>query len=100
MAVDGIVPYTATFSALPSGVSVAKVVLMAPASTTHHSDMHQRYVDLPIASQSTTGVTFYAPWDRCVGPNPFHSCAPPGYYMLFLVTSQGMPSRAVWVLLR
>lgn len=99
-AVDGVGPYTATFSALPSGVSVANVVLMAPASTTHHSDMHQRYADLLINAQTSTSVTFYPPWDRCVAPNPFHSCAPPGYYMLFLVTNQGMPSRAVWVLLR
>jgi hypothetical protein len=59
--------------------------------------MHQRYVELPINSQSAGTLTFFAPWDRCVQANPLHSCAPPGYYMLFLVTSQGMPSRAVWV---
>jgi hypothetical protein len=95
--IDGTPPHTATFTGLPSGVTVSKVVLMAPASTTHHSDMHQRYVELPINSQSAGTLTFFAPWDRCVQANPLHSCAPPGYYMLFLVTSQGMPSRAVWV---
>jgi hypothetical protein len=97
---NGAGPYTATFSALPSGVTLSKAVLMAPASTTHHSDMHQRAADLLINSQTSTSVTFHTPWDRCVGPNPLHSCAPPGYYMLFLVTNQGVPSRAVWVLLQ
>jgi hypothetical protein len=32
-------------NSLPLGEYIAKVVLMAPGSTTHHSDMHARYFE-------------------------------------------------------
>ncbi|MCP3920924.1 MAG: hypothetical protein GY711_35800 [bacterium] len=64
---------------MPAGRSISKVVLMAPGSTTHHSDMAQRYVDLPIASQGAGAVTFFPPFNSCVAPNPFNFCAPPGH---------------------
>ncbi len=70
---------------------------MAPGSTTHHSDMGQRYVDLPIASQIPGSVTFFPPYNSCAAPNPYNFCAPPGYYMLFLITDQGVPSNATIV---
>jgi galactose oxidase len=82
-------------------VLVERAVLMAPASLTHHSDMHQRYVEM----QTVTPTP---------GPNPTFAFqapansnqAPRGYYMLFLVSSvqsganRGTPSVATWVLLQ
>lgn len=84
------------------GVTVERAVLMAPASLTHHSDMHQRYWEMQT-------ITPPAP-----NPNPFFSFtapansnqAPKGYYMLFLVSSvqtganRGTPSVATWVKLQ
>lgn len=87
--------HSASFS-LSSG-SIARVVLMAPGSTTHHSDMGQRFVDLPIASQTPGSVTFSTPWDSCTASTVLNFCAPAGYYMLFLISDQGVPSEAVFV---
>ena len=79
---------------LPAGVTVERVVLMRPGSTTHHSDMDMRYVRLEVVQEDE------APADdasiRFRGPvNSSH--APRGWYMLFLVTNQGVPGEAVWV---
>jgi len=83
---------SATFETLPLGVTVEKVVLIAPGSVTHHSDMHQRYVSLEIESSETDTVTFRTPKNR--------TYAPRGWYMMFLVTDQGLPSVAKFVRLQ
>lgn len=101
--------YGLNYKTLPAGVTVAKVVLMAPASITHHSDMHQRYVELdpctgdpcPVSPDVSPGVSFVA---FTAPPSSRH--APRGYYMLFLVTNpqggnpRGTPSVATWVRLQ
>ena len=77
----------------PYGVSVgigtadgiAKAVLMKLGSTTHALDVDQRSIELPVAPVAG-GVQFTTP------SNP--NAAPPGYYMLFLVNGQGVPSVA------
>jgi galactose oxidase len=81
-------------NALPLGAYIQKVVLMAPGSTTHHSDMHARYVEMVIdgAAELVDAVRFRAP------PDDKH--APRGIYMLFVVTSAGAVADAVWVVLR
>ena len=50
--------------------------------------MNQRYIPLTVA-QRTGGVTLTAP----ASPE----LATPGYYMLFLLNDQGVPSVAKWV---
>jgi len=87
---------------LAGGASVSKVVLMRPGSTTHHIDFDQRYVELdfqiliPLPGGNPV-VRFTTP----VGPpQPAHAgtnAAPPGWYMIFLVSSQGVPSVAGWI---
>lgn len=67
---------------------VVKAVLVAPSANTHAVDMNQRVV--PLALQSRTGGV------RLTAP-PNANVAPPGYYMLFLVDNQGVPSVAKWV---
>jgi hypothetical protein len=74
---------------LPTGVSLDKVVLMAPGSVTHHSDMNQRYIGLDIHSASDSKIAFRTPLDA--------KRAPRGIYMLFLVTTSGAVSDALWV---
>lgn len=70
----------------------AKAVLMAPASNTHHSDMHARYVETSALVTTQTYITFKVPGSDNVAPR--------GIYMLFLVTVSGAVSEALWVVLR
>jgi hypothetical protein len=74
-------------SAAP-GHTIAAVVLIAPAAVTHGNDMHQRFVRLPmVAGGARTGAT--VPESKAL--------VPPGYYMLFVVDSAGVPSVAQFV---
>jgi len=69
----------------PDGASISSVVLMRNGAVTHAFDMDQRYVGLSFTAGS--GVL------DVTGP-PNGNIAPPGYYMLFLVNSSGVPSVA------
>ena len=82
------VSYGAPFAIGTLDTDIAKAVLIAPGATTHANDMHQRLVPLTI-SPATGGLTATAPATAGI--------APPGYYMLFLVNSQGIPSVAKFV---
>lgn len=95
-------PYAASFNGLHPGISVARVVLMAPGSTTHHSDFDQRYVELEIVagSQNSTSVAFWPPGDWCTTPSASPTCAPRGYYMLFLISNLGIPYGAGFIQLQ
>ncbi len=87
---NGAGPYSATYS--PGDLKLRRVVLLPAGSTTHHSDMGQRLVDLELLDEAVGSVQFNPPYNQCASPNPTHSCAPPGYYMLFLVADNGTPS--------
>ena len=67
---------------------IAKAELIRPAAVTHSSDPNQRFVDLPL---SVNGNTV----DLNVTSNP--NLTPPGWYMLFAVDANGVPSVAKWV---
>jgi hypothetical protein len=83
---------------LPPGSSLGSVVLIRPGSLTHHADMDQRYVELPAYEDPIGYVTFKAPSGPPLYPPPAdYLAAPLGYYMLFLTTSQGVPSVAQFV---
>jgi Galactose oxidase-like, Early set domain len=81
------VGYGATFGIATSGPAVTRAVLMAPAATTHADEMNARHVELAVTS-SGSGITATA---------PSATVAPPGYYMLFALTADGIPSTAKWV---
>lgn len=93
--------YTIDHAPLPAGVTIRALVLMRPCSVTHHSDFDQRYVEL------TPGGTYESPDQIQVttppqptfttGSTPGFVRVMPGYWMAFLVTSQGVPSQAKWV---
>ncbi|WP_351234959.1 galactose oxidase early set domain-containing protein [Streptomyces sp. NPDC002133] len=68
--------------------TITKAELIRPAAVTHSSDPNQRYVDLPLTVDGNT-------IDLNVTSNP--NLAPPGWYMLFTVDANGVPSVAKWV---
>ncbi len=65
-----------------------RAVLMSPGSATHGNDMNQRHVELAV-SATAGGLTATAPANA--------NLAPPGDYMLFVLTADGVPSVARWV---
>ncbi len=83
------VNYGQTFAvATPDAADIASVVLIKPGAVTHAFDMDQRLVGLSYtAGLGTLSVT--AP--------PNSNLAPPGYYMLFLLNSSGVPSMASFI---
>ncbi|MGV9243065.1 galactose oxidase-like domain-containing protein [Streptomyces sp. NPDC003710] len=70
---------------------IAKAELIRPAAVTHSSDPNQRFVDLPLTVDGENV-------DLNVTSNP--NLAPPGWYMLFAVDANGVPSVARWIHLR
>lgn len=85
--------YEASWSnTLEEGITVDGVVLVRPAALTHHDDGGQRLVRLMTWTDSDGGgstVHFKSPSSSLQ--------APPGWWMVFLVTSSGRPSQAYWV---
>jgi hypothetical protein len=70
---------------------ILKASLIRPEAVTHSSDPNQRYVDLPMTVTGTTiGLNLTS--------NP--NLAPPGWYMLYVVGTNGVPSVAQWVQVR
>ena len=74
----------------PNAANISQVVLVRPGSSTHAFDMDQRLVGMSFTAGSGS-LTVTAP--------PNSKIAPPGYYMLFLINSNGVPSVAPFVLL-
>ena len=75
---------------MPNAVSISKAVLVRTGSVTHHADHNQRVVSLEyIPNPELRQLQVQMPAPSYVVPR--------GYYMLFLVSSQGVPSVATWV---
>jgi Galactose oxidase-like, Early set domain/Fibronectin type III domain/Glyoxal oxidase N-terminus len=73
------------FVGTPDAGSISKVTLIALSSVTHGFSMGQR-ISRPMFSQANGGLDVTAPSN----PNK----TPPGYYMLFILNSDGVPSVA------
>jgi hypothetical protein len=88
---------------VPPGVAVQKVVLTRPMSMTHSTDTDQRYVELEIDPEQGGPGEIWAKtpahWPGFT-TSPDEVAAPPGYYMVWLVTSTGIPSVAQWIQLK
>jgi N-acetylneuraminic acid mutarotase len=73
------------FVATPDAANITSAVLIRTGAVTHFFDQNTRFV--PVSFQQTAGgLTITAP------ANGF--LAPPGFYMLFLVNSNGVPAVA------
>jgi Domain of unknown function (DUF1929)/Kelch motif len=72
----------------PDADDIKRVALVKAAAVTHSNNFDQRHVDCAF---SAAGGRLHA----TAPPNGNH--APPGWYMLFLVNTAGVPSVAHWV---
>ena len=92
-AITSVSPAALTYGAsfqlqTPDAANISSVVLMRPGAPTHAFDMEQRLVGLSfMAGSGLLNVT--AP--------PNGNIAPPGYYLLFILNSAGVPSVATFV---
>ena len=85
----GVIGYGATFQVqTPQASTISSAVLMRPGAVTHAFDMDQRLINLSYTVGSGV-LTVTAP--------PNGNVAPPGYYMLFILNSSGVPSLATFV---
>lgn len=73
----------------PQSTNIKWASIIRPCVTTHSFDGSQRLVDLEIVSKNGGVVRATVP------QNP--NLAPPGWYMLFLVNNDGVPSVANWI---
>lgn len=78
-----------TFSVTTSASNIASVALVAPGAVTHGNDMHQRFIKLQYTKDGSQSLQVTLPESS--------SLVPPGYYMLFIVDSLGVPSVATFV---
>jgi Domain of unknown function (DUF1929) len=87
------VDWATPFRISTASPDVSRAVLMAPGVTTHGEEMHAKHVELQIAlRQEGSGLTVLSP--------PTSAVAQPGWYMLFLLDDEGVPSVAHWVRLQ
>jgi Domain of unknown function (DUF1929)/Chitobiase/beta-hexosaminidase C-terminal domain/PKD domain len=85
----GVIGYGTSFQVqTPDAANISSVVLMKDGAVTHAFNMDQRLVGLSFTAGS--GVL------NVTGP-PNGNIAPPGYYMVFLINTSGVPSVAKFV---
>ena len=73
----------------PAPGAIAEVVLMRPGAVTHAFNHSQRYIGCTITGTSGTAVHATMP--------PNGNLAPPGYYLLFVVDHDRIPSEGRWI---
>jgi len=84
------VTYGQTFDVgTPDAGAVTMACFMAPSATTHSFNMQQRHIGLKMGDKTANSLTLEAP--------PNANIAPPGYYMLFLLNAEGVPSEAQFI---
>jgi hypothetical protein len=86
--VPATIGYGTSFGVTTDATDIASAVLIRAGAPTHSFDMSQRFVGLSF-SASTGSLTVTGP--------PSGNIAPPGFYMLFLINSKGVPSIAQFV---
>ncbi len=80
--------YGATLDATVTGAP-RDACLIHPTSCTHSSNNDQRLVDLPFTSPTPGTITLTMPSTPAL--------APPGWYLLFVVDTEGVPSSGRWI---
>jgi len=73
----------------PSPAAIAEVVLLRPGAVTHGWNQSQRYIECAITGGTAAAVRAAAP--------PNGNVAPPGYYLLFILTAGRVPSLGRWI---
>ena len=75
---------------------IERATIVRLGSTTHGFDMSQRFVELGVTG-SGTSWTVTAPEDLSDPDRLAQNIAPPGYYMLFLISEDGEPSEGHYI---
>ncbi len=80
----------------PDAASIVRVVLVRPMAVTHQTDTEQKVLEMPYIHDHAhpERLTLTAPH----GGHP-HSLAQQGYYMMFAINNDGVPSVAKWIYL-
>lgn len=80
----------------PDAASIVRVVLVRPMAVTHETDTEQKVLEMPYIHDhaNPTRLNLTAPH----GGHP-HSLAQQGYYMMFAINNNGVPSVAKWIYL-
>lgn len=80
----------------PEAETITKVVLVRPMAVTHQTDSEQKVIEMENVHDHTNPSQI-----RVTAPNGGHphSYAQKGYYMMFAVNAQGVPSVAKWIYL-
>jgi hypothetical protein len=73
----------------PQALTTKWISLVRNGVTTHSFDSEQRLIDLEITGRAAGNLQVAVP----VNPN----LAPPGWYMIFLIDQDGIPSLATWI---
>jgi hypothetical protein len=73
----------------PNAANITKVSLVRVSSTTHHYNTDQRLIWLQIVSRTSSSVTVSAPINNRL--------APPGYYLVHVLNSAGVPSVGTFI---
>jgi plastocyanin len=82
--------YGGTFNVTtPDAARIDSVALLRPCAMTHHTDAGQRYIRARITARTANRLTVQVPADG--------RTAPPGYYMVFVVTADGIPSEGRFI---
>jgi plastocyanin len=68
---------------------IGQVLLVSPGAVTHGFNHNQRHIGCAIGGTTAGAVTAVAP--------PNGTIAPPGYYLLFIVDHDRIPSKASWI---
>lgn len=88
--------FTLTWAHPESGRSIQKVSLIALGAPTHGFDQNQRYLEPEFTASGNvlTIRTDFRTLAKFGGANQSRNAAPPGFYMLFILDDQGVPSVA------
>jgi hypothetical protein len=86
--------FTVEYQLARDGAGIQSIVLVRPGSVTHSVNFEQRLVRLHylLTVPDMGQAVVVAPWSAAI--------APPGWYMLFLVDENGVPSEAAWIRLK
>jgi hypothetical protein len=100
--IDGVTPTASLAPTMHHGATfiietadaadIARVVLVQPMATTHQTETEQRVIQCTSWQSGSTAVSAIAP----DGGHP-HAIAPRGYYMLFILNTQGVPSEGKFI---
>ncbi|HYM82330.1 MAG TPA: carboxypeptidase regulatory-like domain-containing protein [Candidatus Limnocylindria bacterium] len=83
--------YGGTFTlSTPDAAGIDRVALLRPCAPTHAIDMNERYVPLTFRGGPTAGTL-------SVDTPANSNLAPPGYYLLVIRKTNGVPSVASWI---